>query len=262
MSSPEIAPLGGAVPATPLPGTPLVVRTRTVAGLGSLLSVLPLPSTPSDVLSWVRRGEGLVGWGEAVRFTASGPTRFADADAWWRAATAHAVVRDEVGLPGTGPVAFGSFPFADGSSDDAVLVVPEVVVGRRGDQWWLTTIGRGGQLSPAPVLVPGPAPLPPQDMVFSDGALTVAEWSLVVAEAVERITAGDLDKVVLARDLYARAASPIDPRWLLSQLAPRYDRTWTFSVAGLVGATPELLVRPGPRPGDLAGAGRHHPAHR
>jgi menaquinone-specific isochorismate synthase len=49
--------------------------------------------------------------------------------------------------------------------------------------------------------------------------------------------------VVLARDLRVEAATPIDPRWVLRQLAERYDNTWTFSVGGLVGATPELLVR-------------------
>jgi menaquinone-specific isochorismate synthase len=64
-----------------------------------------------------------------------------------------------------------------------------------------------------------------------------------VSRAVGRISDGDLDKVVLARDLQARSASPIDARWVLGQLAERYQRTWTFAVGGLVGATPELLVR-------------------
>ena len=58
-----------------------------------------------------------------------------------------------------------------------------------------------------------------------------------------RIAAGDLDKVVLARDLVVDAQAPIDPRWLLQRLAERYDNTWVFAVDGLVGATPELLVR-------------------
>jgi menaquinone-specific isochorismate synthase len=64
-----------------------------------------------------------------------------------------------------------------------------------------------------------------------------------VAEAVRRITDGDLDKVVLARDLVADAREPIDARALLRRLADRYENTWVFSVDGLVGATPELLVR-------------------
>jgi menaquinone-specific isochorismate synthase len=65
----------------------------------------------------------------------------------------------------------------------------------------------------------------------------------VVGRAVDRIAAGDVDKVVLARDLEARAERSIDLRWLLRNLAARYPGCWTFAVDGLVGATPELLVR-------------------
>jgi menaquinone-specific isochorismate synthase len=48
---------------------------------------------------------------------------------------------------------------------------------------------------------------------------------------------------VLARDVVATTEHAVDPRWLLSRLAGTYDACWTFSVAGMVGATPELLVR-------------------
>ena len=58
-----------------------------------------------------------------------------------------------------------------------------------------------------------------------------------------RIGAGALDKVVLARDLEAVADAPVDARWALARLAERYPECWTFSVDGLVGATPEMLVR-------------------
>ena len=80
-------------------------------------------------------------------------------------------------------------------------------------------------------------------MSFADGALTGLEWEGAVAEAVRRIGAGELDKVVLARDLYAIAENDIDPRWLLARLAERYGRCWTYQVDGLVGATPEMLLR-------------------
>ena len=64
-----------------------------------------------------------------------------------------------------------------------------------------------------------------------------------VAHAVDAIRAGSLDKVVLARDVVARTAAPLDPRWVLGRLAADYASCWTFAVDGLVGATPELLVR-------------------
>ncbi len=60
---------------------------------------------------------------------------------------------------------------------------------------------------------------------------------------MQRIGAGQLDKVVLARDLEARAGRPVDPRWLLQRLVAGYEGTWVYAVDGLVGATPELLCR-------------------
>jgi menaquinone-specific isochorismate synthase len=60
---------------------------------------------------------------------------------------------------------------------------------------------------------------------------------------VARIRAGELHKVVLARDLRAVASSVIDVRMLLARLAARYPGCYTFSCAGLAGATPELLIR-------------------
>jgi menaquinone-specific isochorismate synthase len=234
---------GTAATATPPPsGSPLVVRTHSIPDPGALLALLP-QAAPGELVSWVRHREGLVGWGRAATFTASGPDRFALADQWWRDIVAHAVVRDEVRQPGSGPVVFGSLPFADDSADAGVMVVPEVVVGRRGDRWWVTTIGHDAQLPPIPMLGPTAPGVAPVDVAFGTGALTPWDWKQSVSWAVERINRGEVDKVVLARDLRVRASAPIDARWVLGQLAERYARTWTFAVGGLVGATPELLVR-------------------
>lgn len=80
-------------------------------------------------------------------------------------------------------------------------------------------------------------------MTYHDGSLSAPEWEQAVAAAVRRITAGDLRKVVLALDRYACADGPIDARVLLRRLADRYPDCFTFACAGLVGATPELLIR-------------------
>ena len=65
-----------------------------------------------------------------------------------------------------------------------------------------------------------------------------------------------LRKVVLARDLYATANRPIDPRALLDRLADWYPGCYTFACDGLVGATPELLIsRDGWRVSSLVLAG-------
>ena len=228
-------------PAVPVPT--LVARTVAIDSPGALLSLLPVTSGPDHLSAWVRRGEGLVGWGSALKFRTGGRDRFAQAQSWWRSVVDHAVVRDDLVLPGTGPVAFGSFCFSADSPAGAVLSVPEVIVGQRGSQCWLTTIGVDshlpGSLTPSVAL----APDAPEDVRFSDGALSGAEWSAVVARAVRRINAGEMDKVVLARDLAVDARSDIDPRWLLQRLVERYDNTWVFAVDGLVGATPEMLVK-------------------
>jgi menaquinone-specific isochorismate synthase len=211
-----------------------VVRTVPVdlADL-PLLDLLP----QQDPVSWLRRGEGLVGWGVAARLETSGPTRFSDADKWWSETVARAQVDDGVGEPGTGLVCFGTFAFAD-DPGESVLVIPQVVVGRRGDRTWLTTVS-----VEAPTLAPTAAPQPPVGLVFSDGARNGEEWMTVVAEAVGRIASGDLEKVVLARDLIAATDEPLDVRWPLRRLADQYEMCWTFHVDGLFGATPEMLVR-------------------
>ncbi|GEK22071.1 isochorismate synthase [Cellulomonas xylanilytica] len=230
---------------------PLLVRTVALDGLGDagapdphdLLDLLPTERP----LAWVRRGDGLVAWGETLRVEVSGAGRFADAERAWQDVLARAIVRDEVQLPGTGPVAFGSFAFDDRSAAGGVIVVPKVVVGRRGGRTWLTTITTGARLHAAPELgdVVGPRvpPVDPGTVVYADGAVSADGWKEVVARGIAAIRAGDVDKVVLARDVHARAEHPVDVRWALERLATEYPSCWTFSVDGLVGATPELLVR-------------------
>jgi menaquinone-specific isochorismate synthase len=218
---------------------PVVARTVPLADPGPLLALLPR----NGALAWLRRGEGLVGWGCVATIPTTGADRFADAERAWARLTRHAVVRDEVGLPGTGPVAFGSFAFSPRSPAGGVLVVPAVVVGHRGGRWWVTTIDIGAVLPRRRRPRPQEPPAPPGEVTFADGARSAPEWEGVVAAAIARIGQGDVEKVVLARDLEAIAARPVDPRWPLSRLADRYPGCWTFSVDGLVGATPEMLVR-------------------
>jgi menaquinone-specific isochorismate synthase len=78
---------------------------------------------------------------------------------------------------------------------------------------------------------------------WGEGSLTGEEWRAAVATAISRISTGELDKVVLARDVVGTANRPVDTGALLARLAADYPNCWTFSVDGLVGATPELLVR-------------------
>ncbi|WP_447004593.1 isochorismate synthase [Saccharothrix isguenensis] len=209
----------------------LRAHTRRAAG-HDLLGRLP---APTGALSWVRDGSGLVGWGEAARFEASGPDRFAAADRWWREFTDELDVDDELGVPGTGPVAFLSMAFSD-RPGHSVLVVPEVVLGRRNGYSWTTTIGNGGRWRVEPVRKPS-------RVRYADGQVSVTGYREAVRTAVDRMRAGDLDKVVLAHDLLAVADIGIDHRFVLDGLARRYPECWVYAVDGLIGATPELLLR-------------------
>ncbi|WP_108492401.1 isochorismate synthase MenF [Promicromonospora sp. AC04] len=238
-------------------GPQLIVRTVAIDDLPDTPTALVDRLPDTNALAWVRHGDGLVGWGEALRFETFGPGRFADADGAWRQVLDRAVVHDDVGLPGSGLVAFGSFAFDDVSPGDeaedparasGVLIVPRVVVGRRGDRAWMTTISLVGDRS-APAgedllsAYPHQPVTEPGRVVLADGAVGAADWPAVVAEGITRIQTGELEKVVLARDVVATAEHPLDTRHLLGRLASAYDACWAFSVDGMVGATPELLVR-------------------
>jgi menaquinone-specific isochorismate synthase len=221
----------------------LTVRTVSVTDPGGLLSRLPSP--PGS--AWIHYGDGLVGWGEAARLTIpAGVDRFVTGEKWLTELFDGAQVADEVDVPGTGPVAFGSFTF-DPASDGSVLIVPAVMIGRRSGIAWRTTItadGAGGAgAGGAWTVSPGTEPVNPAEMRWSDGSLTAPQWEQAVAAAVARIRAGELRKVVLARDLHAWSPADIDIRVLLARLAARSPGCYTFACAGLIGATPELLIR-------------------
>ena len=217
----------------------LVARSVEIADPGALLERLGDP----DAFVWLRDGEGLVGWGRAAECRPSGEDRFLDASDWWREVVARSEVFDEVRVPGTGMVCFAGFTFS-GERGDSVLAIPRVVVGRRNGISWATVISRADEpVEETDLTAVHAAPRPPEALVLSGGALADEDWKAVVADAVARIVAGDLEKVVLARDLVATAQAPIDVRWPLRRLARDYRRCWTFHVDGWFGATPEMLVR-------------------
>jgi menaquinone-specific isochorismate synthase len=232
----------------------LAVQTVEIADPGDLVALFPEPAG----VAWIRHGDGLAGWGETARITLpAGEDRFTAGEKWLRELFDGAEVDDQVAEPGCGPVAFGSFTF-DSVSEGSVLVVPETIAGRSGSRSWLTTIRPlaaardGGPAGAPPVtldqILGAPARAPallaaPADIRWHDGSLTAPGWERAVAAAVQRIKAGQLSKVVLARDLYATADRDLDIRIILRRLAGRYPDCYTFACANLVGATPELLIR-------------------
>ncbi|WP_427006431.1 isochorismate synthase [Pseudarthrobacter sp. H2] len=242
-------------------------RTSTLKTLTVPLEADPasggLPSflVRDDVLCWTRREAGLVGFGEIARFTATGPERFLEADIWWRHLVLEADSVDAVQCPGTGPVAFGSFAFSKASPHESRLIVPEIVVGLRDGNYWLTQLTfddgelteagalaaldgwlRGGGAGGSPTAVVRPLPLA-AGATLHTGSLSEADWMAAVAEGVAEIRTGALEKLVLARDIVATVPAGVNTAEILRQLAVRYRECWTYGVDGLVGSTPEMLIQ-------------------
>lgn len=219
----------------------LVVRSMRIQDPGDLVSLIPADAEAP--VCWLRDGDGFVGWGTATAIRTQGTSRFADAEQWWRSVVRDAVVRAEVDVPGAGLIAVGSFAFAASSGSGGVLHVPSVVVGRRNDVAWITTVSSAAELPGTPKLERSECPEAPTISEVDSGALSGHEWAEAVGAAVRRIQSGALDKVVMARDLVVRSETAIDPRFLLRNLSDSYPNTWTYSVDGLIGATPEMLLR-------------------
>ena len=201
-----------------------------------------------------------------------GGTRFTSARVWWDAARGSATVDDRVCRPGTGLLAFGAFAFSPSSTADSGLVVPELVIGSDDHGAWVTLIRTGDTaltIADADAawrahVIESPAALQTRDApdtasaaasypTATPGALDENRWMAAVADGVDMIRAGDLDKLVLARDVVVDAGRPLELSAVLARLSDRYDSCWTYCVrpggtddpnAGrLLGATPEMLIR-------------------
>jgi menaquinone-specific isochorismate synthase len=204
-------------------------------------------------LLWSGHGLVLAGCGEAARIPVVRPTGAVAA----AAELAGLAGPDEVGAPGTGPVAFGAFPFDPAAPGE--LVVPEVVIGRSADgRRWLTVVGRAGEVGPtaALALARAAAAAPPvvEPTRFEvSAAQAPAAWMEAVARLRNRIAAGELTKAVLARRLDVATDGPIDVAAVLQRLLRSFPTSIVFAVDGFIGASPELLVG---RTGDVV---RAHP---
>ena len=209
----------------------------TTHRIGIDLPLLDLLPASDSQFSWVRAGEGLVGWGEYASIKVRGKNRFNEVRDWWRDQLTTFSIANSMHGSGTGPVLFTSFSFD--RDEESVAVIPKVIVGKKGSDAWITWIGSDSQ----PALPDAPEGLNFQEFTWSPGTLSESQWKERVAQAIAKIEAGDIKKVVLARDLVATAQESIDSRPILQKLSSHYPATWVFSVNGLIGATPELLLR-------------------
>ena len=232
------------------------------------------------------RAAALAGLGCAVPITGGGAGRFRAVAERWRELAAEAVADVAEGPPGAGLLAFGGFAFApDGCAtpqwrgfEPASMIVPEVALARgsrrgepqRGSRW---------RRSPPPTTSPSSCssacscawrelrsrPLALLDPAPTGRYLSPARCprAFRTGGAQRRRTAdprGELEKVVLAREVLVHAPREHDPAAVLGVLRAEFPSCFSFCIgrgeATLIAASPELLVRrEGQRVGTLALAG-------
>ena len=229
----------------------------------------------------------------------------------WRHEVGQASWVDQVRRPGSGPLALGAITFSATSQASSVLVVPQVLVGRDRQGWWLTrfelspapTTPRGevfrgqpyspqlsfvrtvaenaaenagladildfvsvcaqaqasaatsagspavvgqtnapvvGQTSPAAVGQTSPAAVE-SAKTSQSSTLSDSQWTGAVELATQALKQNRAIKVVLARDSYLNSSLTLGAA--LEHLATRFATTWTFSVDGMIGASPEMLLQ-------------------
>ncbi len=219
--------------------------------------------------------------GCAVALEAHGPERFAAVAARWRALAASALCDGADGRGG-GLIASGGFAFApDGGQSPhwagfapASLHVPQVALARAGDDVCLTVAAlvqaddtpddllagierRLAELHDTPLALLDPDPVGR----YVVAASTPPEhYEAAVARAVERIRAGALQKVVLAREVQVHAPVAHDVAAIFGVLREGFPSCFCFCAgrgdAAFVAASPELLIRrEGMRASTLALAG-------
>ena len=200
--------------------------------------VLTSVNTKLDLVNaWVRSGDGLVGFGEYKKFEVKGENRFKEAKTWWEERVLEFKIQNNVHGSGTGPILFSSFSFDP--NEISVLVIPEILIGQKNGKSWITWIGDVKQpnlekINTAPVS---------GEIKWQEGSISEQAWQSQVSSAINAIKSNKLEKVVLARDITATSKTEIGVRSLLQRLEIEYPSTWIFLVDGLIGATPELLVR-------------------
>jgi menaquinone-specific isochorismate synthase len=208
--------------------------------------------TSTGEVCWLTQEHEIAGWGTALRIpVGTGRYRFGRAAEIF---DRHIAAMDLA--PSQRPVAFCSFTF-HADNPESVMVVPRIVVRRRDGRAWLTVIS-DRPVTTDDLTVPAVAPpaRPARRVRYAGTTATEIGWIDAVDRAVRRIHRGDVEKVVLARDRVVYSDDPFDAAALVGRLRASFPTCFTFHVAGLVGASPELLIRrDGPRVTSLVLAG-------
>lgn len=228
----------------------------------------PVAVAAADGVLWESPGFALAGRGSALRLDVdrTDPARCAE-----EVAETLGMIRcrDDVGVPGSGVVALGAWPFDPHLRGQ--LVVPTITIGRADDGTrWATTVLAASSDTAHDELVASllddlaqraertlagfsmAEPLVPASFDLTATPLPT-EWCASVAAACGELVSSGADKVVLAREVTVTADADIPIESVVRRLRRTFPDALRFSIDGFVGASPELLVA---RSGDIV---RCHP---
>lgn len=301
-----------------------------LVGLGRLLTLSAPPAEPVSTPPTESVSTASTEPAVSTHFAQTGPSPSADTPCHnpprrieqlrqaWRHEVGQASWVDQVRRPGSGPLALGAITFSATSQASSVLVVPQVLVGRDRQGWWLTRfelspattaprgeVFRGQTYSPQLSFVRAVAENAAENAGLADildfvsacaqgraasavktspagtqgqasaatstsspavvgqtnapavgqtspaavesaktsqsSTLSDSQWTGAVELATQALKQKRAIKVVLARDSYLSSSLTLGAA--LEHLATRFATTWTFSVDGMIGASPEMLLQ-------------------
>lgn len=215
----------------------LTVRVRRIA---PEVAAQRLGSRSADFIFW-RETNFVIGEGVAASHSSATANRTREHADWWQLLVKQAQIVDEVGLPGSGLLAFAGLTFSNLSELPSSLWVAQRTTVQRGDLAWEVEIDSFDPASS--VARAGSAAAVQPKVTFRAGSQDEAGFRTAVSEAINRIRAGSLNKVVLARDLIADLPSGFSPQAALGRLHERYPTCWNYLIGDQIGASPELLLR-------------------
>lgn len=219
-----------------------------------------------------------VGIGVAAEIVAWGAGRFAQVRREAERLFAGTAIRDDSLPPSLGPRLFGGFAFRDdvlteqawASFAPAHFVLPHIqVMVIQGDPWMVLNAQLPLEDLNAETLAAlqralherfeyltevDPVPTRPAHLFAINLPLSETDWGAMLGAAHEAMRAGELEKVVLARNLEVQLDSRPDLSRVLERLAVDYPDSYRFVFEArpghaFYGASPELLVSL--RAGDL-----------
>ena len=213
-------------------------------------------------------GWAIAGAESVLSFTASGPGRFSECQGFIDRTLEDAIAVGEQHMPFGGPHFFAAFAFLDTVGEAEPFEAACVFVPR-----WQVASGDGKTTAVANLLIEGDSPVEAlaarvwnahskfrsfdfgtPDLPAGESPASVDEvggrrsYESAVSRALERISRGEFEKIVLARAKDVKAPAPLHALKLLNGLRQRFPDCTSFSVANgrgqsFIGASPELLLR-------------------